>query len=583
MNGDLRGAFGKLAKVQQKQNFSFAVVVGDLFRDASTDDEREEVDALLGGSIAVPLPTYFSVGEVSLPQPVAERLDVADEVCPNLFYLGRKGTVKTSEGIRIVALGGRLVEHDTSGPKSGYRIVGGSQPQNEARSTASTLLPDLESNNISKYDPYYTVADARGLQGAHTAHILITNQFPFNILQGSRQQIPDAVRIKGSHQCLSDLCATLKPRYHFSSCPEAYFEREPFFHPAEYESMDFEPITRFMSFASYANSSKDNKWLSAFKIDPSGPPSDALDKTSTPFSRSLSPGSRKRHALPDQADSYSHHNGGSVSHRAHRRRQPAGARIEGCFFCLTDPEAKTHLVAAIGDPAYITVPKGPLPLSSSFPSLGFPGHMLVVPDHHTEDSLSMPLRPEAEAETEYQEMQRFRKAMYKMLQERGASSLGAVCWEANRSRVRHQHWQFCPVATDQVTSGLVEAAFKLDRENNEYALFQPCDPDSRLDQRAEYFRVWIWSPPPRPSNPVEAANQVNGEDAEGREKSMFFPLPSNQKFDIQFGRKVMAKILKLDHRSDWRNAQQTEEEEERDKEAFQRAFKAFDFTGTIVD
>jgi hypothetical protein len=143
--------------------------------------------------------------------------------------------------------------------------------------------------------------------------------------------------------------------------------------------------------------------------------------------------------------------------------------------------------------------------------------------------------------------------------------------------VRHQHWQFCPVTALHAASGLVEAAFKLERESNDYPPFQACDPEKVLKLKSDYFRVWIWWPSPPVTNPVVAADQANsGEDGEGVEKSMFFPLPSNQRFDIQFGRKVMAKILKLEHRSDWRHAEQTEEEEEKDRDVFREAFEEFD-------
>ena len=526
------------------------MVVGDLFGDGSREDESEQISALLNGSLVVPLPTYFSVGNNPLPKPVIEKLEIADEVCSNLIFLGRKGMVKTSEGIRIACLGGTMVGETAS----------------------------ADPGPLNQYSPHYTVADARGLHGAHSADILITNQFPQGILNGSHAQIFDNIRSIEGERCISDLCATLKPRYHFSSSPESWFKREPFEQPTDYESTDHKSIVFFESLASFAKSSKELKWHSGFKLDPSTQPLEPQNLTASPFAQLLLPDSRKRRALEGQNQVYSRYNNGSNDQRPYKRqRQRAAEGLAGCFFCMTDPGFRQHLVAAIGTLAYLTVPKGPLPLHDTFPSLGFPGHILIIPTLHTQEEDLAKVRADAEVTAEYDEVKAYRQALYKMVQRKGAGSLGAVCWEANRSRVRHQHWQFCPVPAEHAASGLVEAAFKLDRESNECPLFQACDPDKALKQKSDYFRVWIWKPSSPASNPIAAADQASGEETEeGVEKSMFFPLPSNQKFDLQFGRKVMAKILKMEHRSDWRNTEQTEKEEERDRDVFKDAFDEFD-------
>ena len=103
-------------------------MVGDLFGDGSSEEEADQIKGLLNGSLIVPLPTYFSVGNRPLPQPVIEKLEIADEVCPNLIFLGRKGTMKTSEGIRIACLGGKVMADSSS----------------------------ADSGSVNKYSPYYT-------------------------------------------------------------------------------------------------------------------------------------------------------------------------------------------------------------------------------------------------------------------------------------------------------------------------------------------------------------------------------------------------------------------------------------------
>ena len=525
-------------------------MVGDLFGNGSSEDESEQISALLNGSFVVPLPTYFSVGNHPLPPPIVEKLEITDEVCPNLIFLGRKGMMKTSEGIRIACLGGKMV----------------------------TEITPADSSPLNKYSPYYTLADARGLHGVHSADILVTNQFPQDILNGSHMQISDSVRSIEGERCISDLCTTLKPRYHFASSPESWFKREPFEQPADYELTDHKSVVFFESLASFAKSSKELKWHSGFKLDPSTTPPEPQNLTASPFTQLLLSESRKRRAIEGQDQAYSRYNNGDTHERPYKRhRKQAAEGLAGCFFCMTDPGFRQHLVTAIGTLAYLTVPKGPLPLRDTFPSLGFPGHILIIPTLHTQEEDLAKVREDAEVTAEYDEVKSYRRALYKMIQQKGAGILGAVCWEANRSRVRHQHWQFCPVPAQHAASGLVEAAFKLERENNDYPFFQACDPEKVLKPKSDYFRVWIWSPTSPASNPVAAADQVNSEEAgEGIEKSMFFPLPSSQKFDLQFGRKVMAKTLKMESRSDWRNTEQTEKEEERDRDAFKEAFEEFD-------
>jgi hypothetical protein len=75
VNGQLKSVFAKVAKLQEKNNFSLAIVTGDLFAE---DDET--VADLLAENISIPLPTYFTVGIKTLPQSVVDKLTKDDEV-----------------------------------------------------------------------------------------------------------------------------------------------------------------------------------------------------------------------------------------------------------------------------------------------------------------------------------------------------------------------------------------------------------------------------------------------------------------------------------------------------------------------
>lgn len=123
VNCELREVFTKLARLQAKQNFSFAIITGDLFGDCTTEKELEEITALLQENIVVPLPTYFTLGNKPLPTRVVEEIEAKDEVCSNLYFLGKRGTLKTAEGIRIVALGGNLETNGKAGNKDRKNVV----------------------------------------------------------------------------------------------------------------------------------------------------------------------------------------------------------------------------------------------------------------------------------------------------------------------------------------------------------------------------------------------------------------------------------------------------------------------------
>ncbi|KAI5283957.1 hypothetical protein KEM55_001277, partial [Ascosphaera atra] len=120
----------------------------------------------------------------------------------------------------------------------------------------------------SDYSATYTQLDAT--TNATTADILITSQWPKNIRDGSRVDTPEDSPVPAGEQCVADLCSTLRPRYHFSSEADFFYEREPFFHFTLPDAPDVKHITRFINLAPYGNATK-QKWLYAFNLDLDAP------------------------------------------------------------------------------------------------------------------------------------------------------------------------------------------------------------------------------------------------------------------------------------------------------------------------
>jgi len=122
---------------------------------------------------------------------------------------------------------------------------------------------------------------------------------------------------------------------------------------------------------------------------------------------------------------------------------------------------------------------------------------------------------------------------------------------------------------DLIQRGLVEAAYKVEAENEQYPTFEVTKAGHATDDSSDYFRVWIW----KPTKDGAVADGI----ADGEETRLTLPLDSSFRFDLQFGRRVLAKLLGLEKRFNWRDCDQTQDEETADAEAFKDAFKAYDF------
>lgn len=546
----------KIAKLHLKNSFSLAIILGDLFAvpESSSDEDDSNLLALINGEIEVPLPTYFTVGKYPLPSSVIEKLEQSDdELCPNLYFLGKRSTTKTSEGLRIVNLAGSL---------------------------DPTILAGVSKD---KYMPFHTEDDAKALRGANSADILLTSHWPADICKGSKIS---GIEAPAGEQHIANLCSILRPRYHFSTTSDAFYEREPFFHRPLEREPDTRYITRFISLASLENPSK-QKSLYAFSIDPTSsvPLTLPPGTTACPFTIA-----QKRQRLPDQEQSYSRFsvpNGGADHYRPNKRprytKPPPGP--QECFFCLSSSKVNTNLIASIANDTYLTTAKGPLTTPSTYPNLPSPTHLLIIPLEHSPTLSSISI-PEDRART-YKEMHRYRRALHSFLLSRPGEKLGAVTWDVSRAAGIHNHWQFLPVPVDMVKKGLVEAAFKVEAENEKYPVtFRTKDIGDGTVEKGDFFRVWIWMPADEDKVDGQdnggglVADVDGGEDGEekrGKQKCLVLPLSAGFQFDIQFGRKVMAKLLGLDGRRDWRDCGQTDKEELEDAEKFKEAFKKFDW------
>ncbi|KAK4613816.1 hypothetical protein CLAFUW4_09246 [Fulvia fulva] len=529
VNGQLTDVFTKLGKLHAKNAFAFAIIAGNLFSDPdlATEEQDRELANLLGGNIEVQLPTYFALGQRVLPTAVIEKLTSdAGELCPNLFVLGRKVKSKTSEGFKLVAIGGRHT--------------------------------NVAAEAMHEYSAIYTDKDIESAKAFEEADILITSDWPAEIRDGSRAATVLAEAPEGVPG-IGELCTALKPRYHLSTSSQ-YYEREPFFHQGEQPRS----VTRFLSLAPLNNPQK-QKAVYAFNLEPSAPPPQQIPDgcTASPFT------STRKRKLESQEDSfngfrYSHGgNGNGYQERHHKRpKQQREPLKRECFFCLSNRETETHMITSIADDAYMTIAKGPLSTKSTFPGLKHPLNMLIIPLFHAPTFAAV--EDGESCKKTMAEMQRYREALHTLVATKsttgaeGEAKLGAVTWEISKGSGVHLHWQFMPVPVDMIKRSLVEAAFDVEAEHLSYPKFAKTEAEIKEAEEGDYFKVMIWS--------------------ESIQKEVVLPLEKGLRFDLQFGRRVLGKLLGLENRAHWRDCIQTSEEEEQDANAFKEVFKEYDFT-----
>jgi hypothetical protein len=541
INGQLRSAFGKLAALHAKNVFSFAIVTGNLFADAQDDDQLAD---LLEGRIEIPCPIYFTVGTIPLPPRVGERVEKDEEVAPNLHYLGKRSVTKTSEGVRIVALGGVL---------------------------DMNILAGLSKE---QHEPFHTEGDAKALRGANNADILLTAMWPADIWKNSpkAKELQIGAETAPSSQTIAELCEALKPRYHFAMSPDTFaFEREPFFPDAAAEDKDKGiALTRFISLAPWANTAK-AKSMYAFTLNRDAIVTPPVGSTLTPFYK---PAPKKRTADQAEFSRFATHDQDHRRRKHQRRERSPPPGPDRCFFCLSNPNLPTHMVCSVGEDTYLATAKGPLPAADTFSKQGldFPGHFIITPLTHAA-SLSGAAAgaggamSEDEAKKTFAEMTRFRDSLQGMVAGASKRRLGAVTWEINRARNIHVHWQFLPVPAEMVSKGLVEAGFRVLAEDMKLGKFVAKDFGTADEVEGDYCRVWIWA---------EEDDDEDGGRVVG--KSLLLPFDESVRFDLQFPRKVMAKLLGLEARTFWQDVVQSEQEEAADVAAFRKAFKEWDFT-----
>ncbi|KAJ1922316.1 hypothetical protein H4219_000178 [Mycoemilia scoparia] len=263
VNGAIGEFFRKIDKLNGKNGpFDLLLIAGDLFDESG--DDTEEVKELLGGSIKVPINTYFIAGVNPLPSSVLEKVNgnnPSGEIAENLT--STCGVMKTSQGLKIAYMGGVPEGFVPSVPN----------PTDEAEEKNE----NEDNSDVNRKRVHYTKDDVKSLiktansesgDGIAMVDALVTYNWPLGVTRLSNQPFNSS---KSVSEPVSRVCHELKPRYHFSSGESLYYEREAWYYSDDVKigksPNQHKHYTRFIGLGGLKTPTK-TKWLYALNLTP---------------------------------------------------------------------------------------------------------------------------------------------------------------------------------------------------------------------------------------------------------------------------------------------------------------------------
>ncbi|CAI9100589.1 OLC1v1037718C1 [Oldenlandia corymbosa var. corymbosa] len=564
LSGDVLGRFNQLCKRVSSVNksagpFDAVLCVGQFFPDSP--EALEEVNDYIEGRSKFPIPTYF-IGDYGIGAPkilsavskeagnLGFKMDGL-KVCGNLFWL--KGSGKfTLHGLSIVYLSGR---------QSANNAQFGTYSQDDV-------------------DALRALAEEPGI-----VDIFLT--YPFNYSAGADSTI-------------SELVAEIKPRYHIAGTMGVFYDREP------YTNLDVVHVTRFMGLAPVGNKEK-QKFIHAISPTPASLMSSS-EISARPPKTTISPYTlmekvthteanakragesvddpqywrydvsqkRQRHGEGDgEKLCFKYTSSGSCprgdncrfrhdddarqqsktgvcfeflnkgrcergsectyKHSLVEVKNSGTSRSKECWFCLSSPNVESHLITSIGELYYCALAKGPL----------VEDHVLIIPVEHVANTLSTA----DEYETELHRLQNSLKAYFK------TQGKEVVFFEWVFKRGTHANLQVVPVPSTRASS--IRDIFHLAAKKLGFK-FNTIEGGRRLlralfDRSSSLFYVEL------PDGVI-----------------LTHVVEENEKFPSQFGREVMAGLLNMADRADWKNCKLSKEEETTMAESFKKKFEPYD-------
>ncbi|KAF9580674.1 hypothetical protein BGW38_002586 [Lunasporangiospora selenospora] len=239
--------------------------------------------------------------------------------------------------------------------------------------------------------------------------------------------------------------------------------------------------------------------------------------------------------------------------------------LQPCWFCLSNPDIDKNLIVSIGTEMYVTMAKGQLPATPSSLVPGG-GHVIMITINHYPNFTAV----ESEARSDLNsELRKYKEGLRNLYESKGGAM---VTWELSQGgKMMHAHVQSMAVPRGKAQD--VEEVFRQEIGS----FFISGEYGRSRDQRGS-------------APPSSHQAQWQEHEVDPRSHQSFFkvelpdgrilvcPIPDRQRIDMQFGRKVMAKVMDTPERVNWKSCVKVDEEERKDSVAFKNAFKSFDFT-----
>ncbi|CAH1116499.1 unnamed protein product [Phaedon cochleariae] len=356
--GDVEGKFDSLFKrvdsiMKKSGPFDSLLCVGNFFG----INNKEFIPYKLGDK-KVPLPTYilgpnedYHVKEY--PSDQAEF-----ELCPNVYYLGKRGLYTDSNGLKIAYISG-VSGTNTSG---------------------SWTFSEKDVTELCD-------ACLRGNPTFRGVDFLLSSQWPSNITSETSKKI--SLSKNATSDLPAYLCMRLKPRYVISGLEGVFYERPPFRCPSLGDhDTTLESVTRFLGLARVGNSDKE-KWIYALSLTPldkmklSELLQKSTDETPCPFNfqdlESKIFRNKRKSSTPLQ-----YFYDMNIPEDENTRKKHKKPKIDfdqsKCWFCLASPSVEKHLIICVGTTAYLALAKGAL----------VDEHFLICPIEHYQNSIGQP-------------------------------------------------------------------------------------------------------------------------------------------------------------------------------------------------
>lgn len=218
--------------------------------------------------------------------------------------------------------------------------------------------------------------------------------------------------------------------------------------------------------------------------------------------------------------------------------------VEGCWFCLSNPNADVELVASVGEECYVALDKGAITDE----------HVLVLPVEHFPSYLAAPA-------STTEEMQRYLSALRSCFAASGKELVGFERY----MKLRKSGGNHCHINAIAVPAAAAKQA-------------------QEVFERGAERHGFTFTHLPKAVGDAAAKEQLKTEVGEGEYfvallpdgSRLLHPIAYGERFPLNYGREVLAELAGVPHRADWKACSASKLEEEARCEKFKAAFQQYD-------